>query len=294
MRATVVDMNILKREERIIPVLEAAVRNQSPVLLPEALLFEGVKGRDWEAGLRDTLRYVARFRQPIVGFARRIRHLVEHERRTGTVIVDIAYREQESRMAGILDDVRSGTRTTFDEIRRENPEASDIIPRGDDEDDKAIVLAEIERVRGSLSPELQKRLRVISDDDLPAMILSRPERTHELENRLRRRAYSEAVIESISGGASVTAHQYLAALGLALWWIANGGASTARPKTMANDVRDLEYLVLAMACTDLVTDDGKLKTLYRTLRLATKIRTADYLQARGPLFISPTKDHPVD
>ena len=41
-------------------------------------------------------------------------------------------------------------------------------------------------------------------------------------------------------------------------------------------------------------DDGKLKTLYRTLRLATKIRMADYLQERGPLFISPTKDLPVD
>src|ERR1041384_4542071 len=91
MRAIVVDMNCVRQETIIVPLLEEAARDGVPLLLPETLLYEGTKGRNWEEGLRTTLRQVAAIRPGFVGLARRLKHLLEHERKTGTTIVDLAY-----------------------------------------------------------------------------------------------------------------------------------------------------------------------------------------------------------
>ncbi|MDB4983270.1 MAG: hypothetical protein JWM82_4022 [Myxococcales bacterium] len=301
MRATVIDMNCVRREDRVIPIMEEAARDQIPILLPEALLYEGVKGRDWEEGLRVTLEHVARFPNRVVAMARRVHHLVEFESRTGSVIADFAYREQQPRLVGILEDIRCGTRATFDQIRQENPGAPDAMPRDNDESARTLLLAEIARVQRLLPAELLNRLRRFPDDDLPASFLAERDRTSEFQSFLQKRGYDPKVSESLALLPSVTAHEYFAIWALTLWWISHGGAAAAKAKTFANDLRDLEYVTLGLGCSSFVTDDGRLASLYRQLSMTARLRWTRSTVELGktfpdtpPIGIYRTMDHIVD
>jgi hypothetical protein len=301
MKATVVDMNVVRREEKILPVLEAAAREKIPVLLPEALLYEGVKGRDWEEGLRMTLGHVARFSPRVVALARRVRHLTDFERRTGTAIVDLAYREQQPRLLALLADVRSGSRTAFDEVRRENPMAPPTVTKDDDGESRNLVMADIDRLQRRLPPDLLKHLRQHPGDDVPAILLADPDRGVEFQTILQRGGYDEQIAEALALVPSITANQYLGRFALALRWISYGGARTANPSQFSNDLRDLEYLILGLGCTGFETNDSGLRCLHRQLSIAAKLRWARSIDKIGrrfpavpPFGIYRTTDHPVD
>lgn len=58
-------------------------------------------------------------------------------------------------------------------------------------------------------------------------------------------------------GPSVYGHTVYAVAALALDWLARGGLEGIDPVEITNDFSDLDYIVTATPCTDLVTEDRR-------------------------------------
>lgn len=273
----VVDQNVLRWEQHLQPVIDEAMGHGELILLPDIALGEMLKHPTaWEATLKSSFKILAS--QPdIVAVACCSGELLRREHATGQTCTDIIDEQATRALRALLRDLPAGgpmlqrLRTTilagqslgqhqhFDNVKN-----------------RTLLHQLVGAWRSDLQPDDIKALRRdASREATMHRLLSEPSTTLACAAALRGGGFCDDDAMMLAVQASVTAHNFLVIVALALRWLAYDGLGTAPDKMLTNDVADMEYVLIATFCRSLTTQENRVQEMDARMRAVIAERERD-------------------
>jgi hypothetical protein len=269
----VVDQNMMRSDELR---ARADVDPDCLFVIPDAALEEMVKHEKWEETLRGSFRILAPVLERVF-FSAGIGELLRYEQRTKRpvglkqLLPDaITYEVREFVRAVLTESERLG-----DVRRRVNTSRQKVlVERRGGDDLKTRMLADIDRLKRLNGRELTNEARSgrMSADARLGLLKLRAEAI--LRQFL---GFNLPPPESFQPSRLMTTRFIYATLWYQEHWLYEGGLDDAKPKMLANDDFDMEYVLIASFFDDLLSEDRRAKRCAADLRLLTSPDTENLL-----------------
>jgi len=271
-----VDQNRLRDWNVISGLISRARNHEITLLLPDVAMFEMTKSRaSWESTVRASLRLIAEFPAG-VAVARNLGRLLTEEGAAGTATTAIENDESTQELRRVLWEVAHGDGPSFASLRVLVPQAQsdEQAPGhlGDAAHHKRRLEERIEAWREELTPDHLRRVRNDFEREfLPTV------RDSALSNACSQSMISNGVPSASARVLSSTVSTWLvyftALSAQALYWLAKGGSPQMSAAKVANDVHDLEYIVLGALCE--AVESNERGRFQEVLRVANEV--ADFV-----------------
>lgn len=276
-RHFVVDQNVLRREQYLQPVIDEAKGRGELILLPDIALAEMLKHpAAWESTLKSSFKILAR--QPdIVAIACCSGELLRREHATGQPCADIIDEEATRELRALLRELPAGG-PVLQRLRTTILAGQNLGRRQhfDNAKNRTLLHHLVGAWRSDLGPDDIKALRRdASREATMQRLLSEPSTTLACAAALRGGGFSDNDAMMLAVQPSVTAHNFLVIVALALRWLAYDGLHMAPDKDVTNDVADMEYVLVATFCRSLTTQEIRVQEMDSRMRAVIAERERD-------------------
>lgn len=264
----VIDQNRLRDRDIMAALFRRCRQEGVRILLPDTAIYEFSNVHDPHLTWRRSLEEVCREPELFVA-GRSIGEMMKSEIKTGTTVTNIVDEEVTQRFQRLLSELRGGN------DKRMNQALSEIAKfieaekqlREQHSVNKSIVTYLRNAWQNSLPDEDLKLLRR-PDSDTFIRILAEFNTASIVYQAAKNDGCSEETAFALTLGPSVYGHTVYALAALALDWLSLGGLDGTDPVKVTNDFFDLDYIVTATYCKELITEDQRAKRIFAALEKA--------------------------
>jgi hypothetical protein len=264
----VVDQNCLRDEIVLNERLIRAREYGELLVIPDTAFIEMTKNAKWELTIEKSLNILAKYPEGIVA-SYSPGQLLRMERDSGRPHCDVVWHEATPEIQRWLYEIAKGERIFMDSIKPLVSDAQEVF-RGqklNHAQNKIYVTAAVEFWQLLLPPTAIKQLRK-QDRKLFCELLAAPYITEICRIGLGASGWETGSTRNLASSPSVSSHNFLCIAALGLRYLVDGGIEGKSAETVSNDVADLDYLLMATFCKDLLTKDRRLKELYLNVCMA--------------------------
>lgn len=291
----VIDQNCL-RDTAVVTAAIKGARNGRLVLLHYIAIVEMTKSNEWADTLAHSLKILAQYPQGVVaGHATGV--LMRREMASGDSHFDIVDHEWTPPLRRCLQDIATGSGPVLDALKKTVP------PAKKDADDqqlntavnKKMLLTAVEVWKEELSKDELRQLRN-DDDALFRRLLAERRMTVTIASGLQNAGYEADTARALACVPSVSAHNWLCMAANALDWVIRSGIESLPDEKFNNELCDLDYLVAASFCEELITKEKKMRRLHDHLRHVVDLRWTEiralFEAARAKSAVTNAGDSP--
>ncbi|MBL8827302.1 MAG: hypothetical protein JNM18_09970 [Planctomycetaceae bacterium] len=270
----VIDQNQL-RDRRLLA--ELATRGQKQglqLLVPEGAFFELSKSKKIMDTWRNSLQLLYLHRTSVC-ISDKMTRLMNEE---------IIQQEQASRIdskaettfvRSILEQINSSDYSTIQEII-DGPLAEKL-PRSlliwnDHDNHKSLVTKLQALMKESIPPDLLKKLRQSPETAAKTWLCSISGARFVFQG-IKSFGADDSTALLLTREPSVNGAFLCAVAGLAVNWIANGGLESAKPRSLTNDLHDIEYIVFGSLCDSLASEDSRAINICTAVKESFSVRS---------------------
>jgi hypothetical protein len=268
----VVDQNCLRDAEVLDRLVIKAKALNQVIVLPDTAFIEMTKNAQWELTIQQSLKVLAKYPAHVAA-SYSPGQLLRMERDSGQPHCDIVWHEATPFIKRLLHEVAEGKNDYLKELEPLIFDAQETFKKEklNHEENKIYVAAAVEFWELVLSEEMIKKLRR-KDRELLTHLLASPGITEFCRIGLTRLGWAKDSVQYLARNPSVSSHNFLCIAALGLRCVADGGLEGKSDQRITNDVADLDYMLMATFCKELLTRDVRLKELYRCVCAAVEQR----------------------
>jgi hypothetical protein len=257
----VLDNNVLRNERVIEGCIARYLRTGEQFALPSMAMFELTKHPDaWESTVRKSLEYVGRSPDALV-ITHTAKDLGALEEVTGKPTEQVVSDKMTSAWRKLLADIRTGDGPDLDYFRWAVTTLRKEMRYEEYETDTRALIQKLRDIARSTFPrdliariggDLARGERATFRELVAGVI-----RVEQQRDAHVRRGVPKDLADALLDAPGVSYLFALAVGVVALDWLFRGGIESAKPRTVANDVLDIEYIIPALWIGGLVArDDG--------------------------------------
>lgn len=253
----VIDQNCLRNPRIVSDAIEKAKRGRL-ILLHDIAMVEMTKSDEWLNTMRHSLALLAEYPQGVVA-GRATGELMRCEMETGEPCPDIVDHDVTPRVRQLLSELKSGKTLMLDGIARAMPAAREMarIQQLDRLANRSILVTLADIWKRELTAPQLKQLRA-GDEALFVELLAEKRMMATIADGLHKADYDLENARWLASVPSVSAHLWLCLAANALHWVLKGGIEGFRDERFTNELCDIDYLVAATFCAELITNDKRM------------------------------------
>jgi hypothetical protein len=268
------DVNCL-RDEAIVSKAIRNAENGCQILLPDTTGVELTKSPQWYDTFTYTLRLLTK--HPDCCFiSRATGELIREEKKTGEAYIDVIDHECTPAFRQLLREIDAGSGPHLEAFKSNTPLARKAVEeeRLNAHANKGMLLRTKE-MWNQLEDEGRKALRK-GDEDLHRHLLAGSKMRSIIAEGLEQAGYTRNNARLLATTPSVSAHSWLCHAANALDWLAIGGIEGLSDDRFNNERCDMDYLLAATFCEELITKETKMQRLHLRLRRVIDLRCNDH------------------
>lgn len=269
----VIDQNQLRRRDAIERVLDDCCRKKLYLLIPDGAFFEFAKGGYLFDTARRSLQTLAPYRE-LVFSARKITDIMRDELSQRALPATLVQNDTTQFLRSLLEELQRGEETTL--RRLADGPAANLMPPALDiwnnhDENRQMVQQLHDELKAEFSNGQLKELRRVPETGVSDWLSSQNGMRYVFQY-LKARGADNATAYEMTRTPTVAAGFISATVGLALYWLAFGGLSTASPKELSADLSDIEYIVLGALSRSLATFDRRASIICQAVSKAFETR----------------------
>jgi hypothetical protein len=271
---SVIDQNSL-RDQTAVSTAIANARNGRLILLHDIAVVEMTKSAEWSDTLRRSLQLLAQYPQGVVA-GHATGELLRREMRTGEPHIDIVDHQWTASLRHYLPDIAAGVPDVMKMLQASVPAAKEIADAQqlDTASNKRILLNAVEMWKSELKGDELKQLRK-GDEPLMQHLLSERRMMRTIADSLEAAGYDRQQARHLAAVPSVSAHNWLCLAANSLQWLAQGGLHSLTDDKFTNDLCDMDYLLAASFCEELISKEKKMTLLHNRIRHVVDLRWSE-------------------
>ena len=273
----VIDQNCLRDPAIVSAAIEDAKRGRL-ILLHDIAIVEMTKNDQWSDTLTRSLQILAQYPQGCVA-SHATGELMRREMNSAEPHFDIIDHEWTPPLRQCLRDIAAGAGPVLGALGKTVPEAKKVADAQqlNTTVNKQMLLAAVEVWKEELSSEQLKALRA-GDDGLFRQLLAEKRMMATIANGLHQAGYELETARFLAAVPSVSAHNWLCLAANALDWVVRSGIDSLPEEKFTNELCDMDYLVAASLCEELITKEKKMRRLHDHLRHVVDLRWTEVRQ----------------
>lgn len=268
----VIDQNCLRDEDILRERVTRARTHGELIVLPDTAFIEMTKNAEWELTIKESLRILAKYSAGVV-VSYSPGQLLRMERDSGRAHCDIVDHIATPQIRSLLDEIDRGENNFLEIIKPLVVDAQAVFrnQKLNHEGNRKYVAAAVGFWELSLPMTAIKQLRR-NDRKLFCELLASSHVVEMCRISMEGLGWAAGSSSYLASSPSVTSHNFLCIAALGLRYVADGGIEGKSAEKVTNDVADLDYLLMATFCKELLTKDQKLNELYENVCAAIEYR----------------------
>lgn len=268
-----IDQNQFRHPDAIAGLLDQCSRNGLHLLVPDGAFFEFAKGGQFLETARQSLRLIAPYRE-LVCAARKLSHMMSDELDHQSECTSLVHARTTAFLRSLLEELQQSKDTALRKLA-EGPVAelapAAIAAWNDHEENKRLIQNLRDALGSTMTPDQINWIRRSPEQRLGEW-LSSDEGMRFVFQGLKARGANEETAHKLTRKPSVSAGFISAMAGVAIYWLAFGGLSSATAKMASGDLNDVEYVVVGALSRSLSTTDKRASIICRAVTKAFKAR----------------------
>jgi hypothetical protein len=268
----VIDQNCLRDESILNERIIRARTHGELIVLADTAFIEMTKNAEWELTINQSLKILAKFPMGVVA-SYSPGQLLRMERDSGQALCDIVDHNSTPKIRRLLGEIGRGENHFLKVIEPFVIDGQSVFreQKLNHERNRPYVGAAVEFWKLLLTKTAIKQLRR-NDRKLFCELLASPHVTERCRVAMDMLGWAKGSTAYLASHPSVSSHNFLCISALGLRYLAEGGFESKSAEKITNDVADLDYLLTATFCKNLLTKDKKLNELYENICIAIEYR----------------------
>ena len=269
----VVDQNRMRNAPAIAAALDRCCRENLQLLVPDGAGFEMSKSSQefetWSRSLRILKNY-----PEFISVSRKLTTMLDEELASGEPCNQLVDEHATSGIRRLLCSLDAGDDSQLRELI--DNQVAQMMPASvkawsDHEQHKQLIKTMGDLLRAEMNDEDVRKLRKDPVNELENW-LSSPTGIRFVFQWLKSRGMADEPALLLCRRASASAAYVTSLVAVAFLWLGFGGIESAGASKVTNDLHDIEYAMLGSLSVELLTDDGKLRSICAAVYAATENR----------------------